>query len=313
MMSGQTLGRCVHPAPASIFACMTQVFEMSVGGHHHRVETARDGDWKNEVTWWVDGQQVATTTSSDDSITLSAPEEHELAECAGALRAVFTFVGRPVRATWFEGERGPALAAAVMGRGGIDLAPEEGSPAAQREEKMRERPRLYAARHIAGGIGKIIGPLLGALIVAGLLTLVRAISWPDWDLPLPDIDLPSIPWPAINLPSIPWPDWHLPRLGWQVPAWLDWILDHAKYVWVLLVGVYLAVRETRRRREQDELRAQVSADSAVREVPASETDEAEGEQSEPAEDGHEHAEEVEVLGGDLADEAEGRPVDQGRR
>ncbi len=53
--------------------------------------------------------------------------------------------------------------------------------------------------------------------------------------------------------------------------------------------------------------------SAVGEVPAGETDEAEDEQSEPAEDGHEHAEEVEILGGDLADETEGRPVDHGRR
>lgn len=263
----------------------TQVYELTVGGHHHRVETSAGEGWSNRATWWVDGEEIATKkSSSEDNLYLSAAKDHDLADTAGALRVRFTVMSKPVRATWFEGSREKASAASYIGTGGIDLVPEPGSPAAQREEKMRANPRRYAARHVAGGVGTVVVPIVATAVIVWLLARV---SLPDWDLGLPTIpwpDLPSIPWP-----EIPWPSVSLP--SWDAPGWLRWLLDKVKYVWPVLLGLWLARREMTRRREQDALRARMgaggpageagsgSADgSAVRDVPAGEAQDAEPEE-----------------------------------
>lgn len=261
----------------------TQVYELTVGGHHHRVETSVGDGWSNEATWWVDGEQVATKKSTtEDSLYLSADKGHDLADTAGALRVRFTALNKPVRATWFEGGREKASAASYIGSAGIDLVPEPGSPAALREEKMRANPRLYAARHVAGGLGKVVVPIIAAVVITWLLSRV---SLPDWDLGLPAIpwpDLPSIPWP-----QLPWPSISLPSV--DVPDWLRRLLDKVKYVWPILLGLWLARREMRRRRQQDELRARMGSGgpagsgsatdgSATRDVSAGEAEDAEPEE-----------------------------------
>ena len=270
-----------------------QVFELTVGGRHHHVETSVGDGWKNTATWSVDGEQVATKTSStDDTLHLSPAKDHDLADTLGAVRVRFTVMSKPVRATWFEGSRDTAIAASYLGAGGVDLVPEPGSPAAAREERMRARPRLYAARHVAGGVGKVVVPIIAAAVVAWLLS---RISWPDWGLDLPAVpwpDLPSIPWP-----QLPWPSISLPAI--DLPEWLRWLLDKVKYVWPVLLGLWLARREMSRRRQQDELRARLgaggsagsagtghaSSGSATRDVSPGESQSPETEQGEPADPG----------------------------
>lgn len=291
-----------------------QVFELTVDGRRHRVETSTGDGWSNEATWWVDDEEMATKKSaSEDNLYLAADKEHELADVVGALRVRFTTLSKPIRATWFEGSREKATAASWVGAGGIDLVPEPGSPAALREERMRANPRLYAARHVVGGVAKVALPILAAAVIAWLLSRV---SWPNLNLPsIPWPDLPSIPWP-----EIPWPDLRL-DIDWEAPAWLGWILDKIKYVWPILLGLWLARREMRRRREQDELRARMAAEgtaghaageSAVRDVPSGEAEDAEPEEGEPAEAGDEGPGDVDVVRGDVADEAEGRALDEPR-
>lgn len=260
-----------------------QGFELTVGGRRHRVETSVGDGWTNEATWSVDGEQVATKkSSSEDNLYLTPPKDHELDDL-GAVRVRFTVMNKPVRATWFEGSYEKASAASYLGAGGIDLLPEPGSPAALREDRMRANPRLYAARHVAGGVAKVVVPIAVTALVVWLLS---RISLPDLDLGLPAIpwpDLPSIPWP-----QIPWPSIDLPSV--HVPGWVLWLLEKLKYVWPVLLGVWLARHEIRRRHEQDELRARMGAgagttDSTARDVPAREADDPEPEEHQPADAG----------------------------
>ena len=150
-----------------ILVCMSSVeqnFRMHVGGHRHHIEI-RDHGWRRTTTWWVDEQQVAARTSSDESMTLTPEEGSPFAPTAGAVRVRCTILGSPVRATWFEGEPGAAEAAATVGRGGIDLTPDEGSPAARREQRTRDQPRLHAARHAVLGVGKVVAPIVGLSLI----------------------------------------------------------------------------------------------------------------------------------------------------
>ena len=289
----------------------TQVYEMVIDGRRHRVETSVGDGWSNSATWWVDDEELATAKSAAaDNLYLVADEEHELADEVGAVRARFTTLGKPVRATWFDGDRSTAEAKAQLGGGGLDLVPEPGSPAALREDRMRAKPRLYAARHVLAGVGKVVIPILLAALAA---RFVVSIPWPDWDLP-------SIPWPSLDLPAIPWPDW-------TVPGWLVWILDHLKYILPILAGLLFARAEISRRQHQDAERARRGAGgtsaqgsrrsgedrSAVRDVPAAEADDAEHSEGQSADPGDERPGDVDRLRRDVADEAEGGPLDQPRR
>lgn len=289
----------------------SQVYEMVIDGRRHRVETSVGDGWSNSATWWVDDEELATAKSSTaDNLYLVADEDHELADEVGAVRARFTTLSKPVRATWFEGDRSAAEAKAQVGVGGLDLVPEPGSPAAVREDRMRARPRLYAARHVAAGVGKVVIPILLAALAA---RLVVSIPWPDWDLP-------SLPLPDLDLPSIPWPDW-------SAPGWLVWILDHLKYILPILAGLLFARAEISRRQHQDAERARRGAGgpsaqgsdrsgearSAVRDVPAAEADDAEQGEGQPADPGDDRPGDVDRLRRDVADEAEGGPLDQSRR
>ncbi|MCZ2860699.1 hypothetical protein [Blastococcus sp. VKM Ac-2987] len=225
------------------------------------------GSFSRTVTWHVDGQLVAVTRSSEDTVRLepgdrleksgSGTDAHaeELPD-VGAIGVRFTAVGRPRRVTWYRADGEVSAATrALLGAGGIDLDPEPGSPAALREERIRRHPRRHAAVTVAGGVGKVVVPLLLGLLAVRLAT---AIPWPDWNLP-------SIPWPDVDLPSIPWPDVELP--DWQVPGWVSWLADKMTYVWPVILAAALARAEIRRRRRQDALKAQLKAEALGDEGP----------------------------------------------
>lgn len=224
----------------------TQVWTLARDDRTHRVEAS--GSSTHRVSWVVDGEQAAEKRSWDEKVSLDGAE-------LGTVVVRFSTLGKPRRATWFApGEDAQALA----GVGGVDLVPEPGSAAAAYEEKIRLHPGRYAALATAGGVAKVVVPL-----VLGLLAVRFAVSIPWPDLPLPDLpDLPRIPWP--DLPGVPWPD--LPDL--RLPGWVRWLLDKAKYVWPVVIAYVLARAEVNRRRKQDELRRAQAEEQRRREEDA---------------------------------------------
>lgn len=228
-----------------------QVWDLTVAGVRHRVEVR--GSFVRRVRWFVDGECVAEKKSSEDALRLTHPEH-------GTVGVWHSALGRPRRSTLFRAEHGApsASARALTGLGGLDLTPEPGSPAAAHEARVRAHPRRYALVQTLGGVAKVVLPLVVALLLA---RLAFSIDWPDWDLPLPTIPLPSIPWP-----SVPWPRIDLPEV--RVPGWVQWLLEHAKYVVPVLIAFGLAQAEVRRRRTQDELRRRHARDEPDGEDPA---------------------------------------------
>ncbi|QBR93150.1 hypothetical protein [Nocardioides euryhalodurans] len=214
-----------------------QTWTLTVDGREHRVTAA--GTLRHAVEWQVDGEVVALKKAAEERIRLEA-DDH------GSMDVRFSTTGSPRRATWHAPD---ADAAGLAGIGGLDLEPEPGSPAAAYEERVRAHPRRYATIQTAGGVGKVVVPILLTLLVITLPW--PSIPWPDLpSIPLPD--LPEVPWP--DLPAIPWPDLDLP--DWQLPGWVRWVLDNATYVVPIVLAFVLARVELRRRRHQDELREQ---------------------------------------------------------
>lgn len=239
-------------------AKQAQVWLLDVGERRHTV-TAREVSWTHrEIVWLIDGRVVASKKSSEEKVVLrpgdavkDAPDlvpKSEVGGEAGAIRVIFSALGSPRRATWFEGA--DSAARAHTGIGGVDLEPEPGSPLADREARAARRPTLYAARHVGAGVAKVILPIVGVWLLARLVGLLPDLGIDLPSIPLPSIDLPSIPWPDIQLPSIPWPDW-------QLPGWLQWVRDHAKYVVPILIGIGLARSEIRRRKSEPAKRAEL--------------------------------------------------------
>jgi hypothetical protein len=229
-------------------------WHLTASGHQHLVEIT--GSLTRTITWSIDGRTVATKRSSEDTVRLrpddadgGRPDTGDDPAGPGTVRVAFTALGRPRRVTWYPPEEGAAArVGTLLGTGGIDLDPAPGSPAALREARIRRHPRRYAALAVAGGVGKVVLPLLLGLLV---VRLVVSIPWPDWDLP-------SIPWPDVDLPSVPWPDVELP--DWQAPGWVAWLADKAVYVWPVVLAAVLARAEIRRRRQQDALKARLAAE-----------------------------------------------------
>jgi hypothetical protein len=90
----------------------------------------------------------------------------------------------------------------------------------------RERPRLYAARHVAKGAGQAL------LAVVGVGLAVRFVPLPD--LPMPNLDVPELPRPDLS-----------------VPGWLAAIVGTAKFWGPILAGLLVALGELERRRKRD--------------------------------------------------------------
>jgi hypothetical protein len=220
-----------------------QVWTLEHDGHAHRVEAA--GSASHQVRWLVDGDQVAEKKAWEEKLTLDGGER-------GTLVVRFSTLGKARRATLF----GPAEdAQALAGLGGIDLVPAPGSAAAAYEDRVRLHPTRHALLATAGGVAKVVVPLLVGLL---LVRFAIAVDWPDLPLPdLPDLPgLPDLPWP--DLPGIPLPD--MPDV--RMPDWLRWLLDKAKYVWPVVLAYVLARAEINRRRKQDELRRDAGHDGA---------------------------------------------------
>jgi hypothetical protein len=178
---------------------------------------------RHYAEWHVDGERVAARGGMEGRLRLGS-------EAHGTLVVRYGALGAPRRAT---------LA-------GLDLVPEPGSPAAGFEERVRARPHLYAAIQTAGGVARVVVPILLGLVA---VRFALSFDWPDLpDLPSPD--LPDVPWP--NVPDVPLPDVTL-------PGWVRWVLHNAHYVIPVLVAFALARAEIRRRRAQDELRAERAA------------------------------------------------------
>jgi hypothetical protein len=116
----------------------------------------------------------------------------------------------------------------VAPEGPIRLAPDPGSAAARRERLERERPGLYAARHVIKGVAQVAGAIIGIGFLIRLL--------PDVSLPLPSLDLPDLPLPDIDPPSL------------ELPGWLQAILASKIYWLPIVLGLVIALREWRRRR-----------------------------------------------------------------
>jgi hypothetical protein len=93
----------------------------------------------------------------------------------------------------------------------------------------RERPRVYAARHVAKGVGQVL------LAVVGIGLAVRFLPLPA--VPLPDLDLPGLPSPDISL-----------------PGWIASVLSTAKFWGPILAGILVALAELDRRRKRDQER-----------------------------------------------------------
>lgn len=236
-----------------------QVWVLPIDGRRHEVRTSQRG-FRNLATWSVDGVEVASSTGTADSLELVVPDDHELVDEIGAMKARFTATGRPRRVTHFAGAKAAALPRALIGTGGTDLDPEPGSRAHGREEWAVRHPVLASADDVLGGAGKVVVPLVLAVLLPVLSRLL-----PDWDLDLPSVDLPSIPWP--DLPSIPWPDLSVPWPDVSLPGWLGTVLDAVKMILPLLLGIAVAVGEHRRRRRNAAAREERQAQEATGEEP----------------------------------------------
>lgn len=197
-----------------------QVWSLTIDGAAHRVEV-RGGALRRYTQWSVDDEQVAAKGSIEGKLRLTS-EDH------GTLVVRYSALGAPLSATVGE----------------VDLVPAAGSAAERHEERVRANPNRYAAIQTAGGAARVVVPIVLTVLLA---RLAFSIDWPDWDLP-------SLPSP--NLPDLPLPD--LPDV--TLPAWLKWILEHAHYVIPVLIAFGLAQAEIKRRRKQDELRAERARD-----------------------------------------------------
>jgi hypothetical protein len=181
------------------------------------VEVVPDPLWERDrIRLLVDGEEVAETKANGHK-TVLAGEDFEI-------RAVTPFWGGSV----LRAELVPA-----DGGESTRLEPEPGTRAARRARFEREHPRLYAARHVVKGAGKVALALIG---LSFLLRFLPSIPLPDIDIDLPRLDLPEIPWPSIPLPHI------------ELPEWLREILKSKKYWLPIVIGIFLARAELRRRR-----------------------------------------------------------------
>jgi hypothetical protein len=166
---------------------------------------------KDRVSLRIDGEVVAEV-KPNGADTVVAGDGVEV-------RVVMPWHGASITRAELVGPDGP-----------IRLAPEPGSAAARRERLERERPGLYAARHVAKGVAQALAVVIGIGFAIRLLPdITLPVDLPDPDLP----DLPDLPLPSIDL---------------ELPGWIQAILA-SKAIWLpVILGLVIALREWRRRR-----------------------------------------------------------------
>ena len=92
-----------------------QEWHLEVGGQVHRV-SAREASWtQREIIWRLDGVIVASKRSSEEKVVLrpgdairddaSLAPDPSVAVDTSAVRVIFSSLGSPRRAIWFEGNR----------------------------------------------------------------------------------------------------------------------------------------------------------------------------------------------------------------
>jgi hypothetical protein len=179
-----------------------------------RIEVVPDSLWERDrIRLVVDGETVDETKAHGPKTRLKG-EDFEI-------RAVTPLWG------------GSVIRAELVPVGGgvpVALEPEPGTREARRARFAREHPRAYAARHVVKGAGQV------ALALIGLTFLLSLMPDIDIDIDLPHIDVPDLPWPHIDLPG--------------VPEWVKAILRSKKYWLPVVVGLFLAHAELKRRRNK---------------------------------------------------------------
>ncbi len=160
---------------------MPTAFHVDHAGH--RIELVPLSSFKGDrARLLIDGEQVADA-KSDGRNTVVASD-------GIVVRAVVPWHGTSITSAELVRSDGESLP--------LERAP--GTRAPRRARLQRERPGLYAACHVAKGVGKALLALIG---IAFLVKFLPTIPWPSIDLPelpLPSIDLPELPLPSINLP-----------------------------------------------------------------------------------------------------------------
>lgn len=139
----------------------------------------------------------------------------------------------------------------------IPFEPPPGTRGHRAYRLKRDRPGLYAARHVVIGVGEVVVALLGIRLA------LKLIPWPDIDLP----NLPNLP--NLNLPDIPWPDVDLPDLP-GLPGWLEAILEAKQYWLPIVIAVFVAAGELERRRRRTVKEAEAADKVAARQAEAAE-------------------------------------------
>lgn len=128
----------------------------------------------------------------------------------------------------------------------VPLEPPAGTRAARLAEFQRQRPQVYAARHVAIAIGQVL------VAVVGIGVLVRGL--------LPRVGLPSIDLPSVDLSWIPdplgWLFGLLPNVSLSMPGWLDPILATSRYWVPVLIAIGVAMNEVDKRRKANDAKQQ---------------------------------------------------------
>ena len=195
--------------------------------------TATLGSRRLELRWERTGRLTGVTRLVVDGRpageSVGRPLERQAAMTGGG-----------VHVTLRRGVTGALSEAVARPEGGrasqeVAFTPPPGTREARLARLARDRPGLYASRHVAVAAGKLA---LGVLGIGALIALI----------PLPDV--PAMPFPDIPSPDIPWPDLSLP--DWTLPGWLQTIIDTSNWWGPVLVAIVIAVREARRRRRRAE-------------------------------------------------------------
>ena len=207
-----------------------QKWELDTGSYYLQA-TTKDKDSSYLTVWSVDGKVVAKGKAAHDIHVLKPPRDRtEL----GAVRIQFSILGGARRVTWYPPDKASTWKAR-LGIGGVDLCPEPGSPASMREERARQHPWLYAARHLGVSVVSIAVPILLVWLAARLMT---SFPWPQWNLS----------WVS-SLPAIQALDLSMPE--WDPPKWLEWAMIRLELVLpILLVVACTGVYAYRRSRLQ---------------------------------------------------------------
>ncbi|GAA3231826.1 hypothetical protein [Actinocorallia longicatena] len=185
-------------------------------GRHYEIESSSLGLIGDRAVLFADGERVAEAKGELDAAKL----EHD---------------GIKIKVRWNLRHEIKEIRAEA-GEEPLRFVPPPGTLLARRDRWERERPVLFAARHVAGAAGQI------ALGVLGIGAIIKLILQPLLErIPRPAIDLPDWHLPRIDLPDIPVPSFDLP--DWALPGWLSAILHTAKFWGPIVVAIFVALNE----------------------------------------------------------------------